>query len=102
MFVETWLTPAISDLEVLDDRYVVFRNDRNSGNSVKKSGGGVMIAVKSCLAPSVLSITANIEELWVSVQLVNKRYIFCAVYFPPDSNIDAYSIHVQNVKKKCI
>jgi hypothetical protein len=35
VLVETWLHGGISDAEVLDDRNVVYRNDRNVNNSGK-------------------------------------------------------------------
>jgi hypothetical protein len=55
VLVETWLHGGISDAEVLDDRYVVYRNDRNVNNSGKSIGGGVLIAVKKFLTSKRLS-----------------------------------------------
>lgn len=35
--------------ELFDQRYVVFRNDRNGGNNVNGRGGGVLIGIKTNL-----------------------------------------------------
>lgn len=42
---ETWLTSEIHSSEFTNDNYMVYRCDRNSCNSVKSAGGGVMMAV---------------------------------------------------------
>lgn len=36
IFTETWLQPNIYDSELLDDRYLVFRRDRNLLHTKKK------------------------------------------------------------------
>ena len=47
---ETWLK-AIASSALFNDRYDVFRMDRNSSNSQKTRGGGVLIAAKPCIVP---------------------------------------------------
>lgn len=44
---ESWLNNTVSDAELFDSGYTVYRRDRESSASVKKPGGGVLIAVKS-------------------------------------------------------
>lgn len=44
---ETWLNNSFYNSEVIDDRYIVFRNDRSPNTSKKKHGGGVLLAIKS-------------------------------------------------------
>jgi hypothetical protein len=46
VLLETSLVSSFHDEELLDDRYFVFRCDLNAASSTKKSGGGVLIAVK--------------------------------------------------------
>lgn len=55
VFTETWLTPDISDNEFIDQRYLVFRCDRDRIVTQKKDGGGVLIAVSRELKPSCLA-----------------------------------------------
>jgi hypothetical protein len=43
---ETSLVNSFHDEELFDDRYFVFRCNRNAASSSKKSGRGVLIAVK--------------------------------------------------------
>lgn len=43
---ETWLNSSILSSELFDDRFVVYRRDRETSNfRIKKEGGGVLIAV---------------------------------------------------------
>ncbi|CAH2089106.1 unnamed protein product [Euphydryas editha] len=46
VITETWLCDGIFDREIADDRYVVFRQDRNLTLANKKTGGGVMMLVR--------------------------------------------------------
>ena len=45
VLVETWLHPGVYDAEFIDDRYTVFRRDRDARSSNKAHGGGVVVAV---------------------------------------------------------
>lgn len=55
---ETWLNSSILSSELFDDRFVVYRRDRETSNfRIKKEGGGVLIAVsKKKLIQTVLKI----------------------------------------------
>jgi hypothetical protein len=46
VLLETSLVNSFHDKEFFDDRYFVFRCDRSAASSSKKSGGGVLVAVK--------------------------------------------------------
>lgn len=50
VITETWLHSRIFDREFCDDRYEVFRCDRDLKLTDKKTGGGVMILVCSELS----------------------------------------------------
>lgn len=68
---ETWLSDSFYNSEYFDNRYEVFRCDRDllSTNS-KGPGGGVCIAVRRELCPTVHSAWCApppADELWVSV-----------------------------------
>lgn len=43
---ETWLTDSVFDNELFDDRYLVWRRDRNYASTGQSLGGGVLIAVR--------------------------------------------------------
>jgi hypothetical protein len=46
---------SFHDEELFDNRYFVFRCDRSAASSSKKSGGGVLIAVKHDFDVDVIS-----------------------------------------------
>ncbi|CAH2096742.1 unnamed protein product [Euphydryas editha] len=96
---ETWLCDSIFDRELADNRYDVFRQDRNLKSSNKKTGGGVMTLVRCGLDASrvelddyidmeilVITIPARVLSASADLQILT-------VYLPPDysrlsSNID--------------
>lgn len=43
---ETWLIDRICNHELFDDRYLVWRRDRNYDKTKQKMGGGVLIAIR--------------------------------------------------------
>ena len=70
---ETWLNSDISNSEILNEGYEIFRKDRES------RGGGVLVAIKeeSC----------NLEIVIVDVLTdSNTHLIVCSCYRPPHSN----------------
>ena len=46
MMTESWLRDGIFNREFIDERYEVFRRDRDQNTSTKSDGGGVCVAVK--------------------------------------------------------
>ncbi|CAG9790399.1 unnamed protein product [Diatraea saccharalis] len=50
ILTETWLIENISESEMFDTRYRVFRSDRDRIASGRHDGGGVLIAVRRELA----------------------------------------------------
>ncbi|CAF4761876.1 unnamed protein product [Pieris macdunnoughi] len=56
---ETWLLEGISDSELFDNRYLVWRRDRNYAATEQSKGGGVLIAVKR-------EIPADVRHDWRS------------------------------------
>jgi hypothetical protein len=99
VLVEIWLHGGISDAEVLNDRYVVYRNDRNVNNSGKSIGGGVLIAVKKFLTSKRLNDSnSSLEDVWISLQCCDNPFVFGAIYLPPNATTDSYAKHVQIVK----
>lgn len=82
---ESWLNNDIFDSEVVDVcEYTLFRRDRSSTASLKTDGGGVFIAVRSSLRPSLVpDFQSEAEDIWVQVIVDNMKIFLCCVYIPP-------------------
>lgn len=87
---ETWLNSSIFDTEIFDDRYYIYRRDRETSSisNHKNRGGGVLIAIKKELISRRQSVWESPSEgLWVSVELGSKNAVehlhICVVYIPP-------------------
>jgi Reverse transcriptase (RNA-dependent DNA polymerase) len=100
VLVETNFDISIKDAEVFDNRYLVYRCDRALGvNSVKSTGGGVVIAVKKCFQ-SERVITANrCEEVWVKIILDGVNLFICGVYLPHTAPDEMCGRHIESVEK---
>ena len=75
---ETWLSDHISDDEILPNGFVLYHKDR------PKRGGGVLIAVKSCVPSSSVPSPPDLEVISVEVG-IKHDFVLCSVYIPPDS-----------------
>ena len=92
MLNETWLKKSINDREIIENQcYDVYRNDRsqvthpadpNNPNKFKKSGGGVLIAVRSNIDADIkrVSMRKGAEILAIEISVGGNKYIFCTVY----------------------
>ncbi|XP_055543788.1 uncharacterized protein LOC129729304 [Wyeomyia smithii] len=98
---ETWLDDRTLTSHLFGAEYEGFRCDRGPQNSQKKTGGGVLIAVRCSLKPRQIVDAAwnNLEQVWVSVQLSGRKLYICVVYFPPERTRDKQLIdtHIQSV-----
>ncbi|GBM51289.1 hypothetical protein AVEN_164371-1 [Araneus ventricosus] len=88
---ETWLCEQIDSSDLFDDRYLVFRKDRDSSTSYCKRGGGVIVAIKKNVSASQIHVPLiNLECIWISVKLkFGKKVALCVLYLPPASGIDS-------------
>ena len=80
---ETWLNSDISNSEILNEGYEIFRKDRES------RGGGVLVAIKEESFKNIGEIKAvcNLEIVIVDVLTdSNTHLIVCSCYRPPQSN----------------
>ena len=79
---ETWLTDYITDSEILDTGYMIFRCDR-----IEQMGGGVLIAVKNdlnCCRRSDLE--TDLEMVCIELNLLgSSKILLSTVYRPPDT-----------------
>lgn len=90
ILTETWLNSSIFDSELFDNRYLVYRRDREtSGFHPKKDGGGVLVAVSTNFASRRLPLyESKCEDLWISIDVKSKdgrleTLLICAAYLPP-------------------
>jgi hypothetical protein len=92
-FTETWLKDDINNAELIDDRYEIFRCDRDCLTTNKTKGGGVMLCVRRELAAEQCAVwrgTRITESLCVSIPAraikSSKSIHIILVYLPPDLN----------------
>lgn len=78
---ETWLVDSISDSELFDHRYLVWRHDRNYDLTGQSMGGGVLLATYKDLHVSPRpEWSSTAEDIWVTISLGNNKLHVCAVY----------------------
>ncbi|CAG9107106.1 unnamed protein product [Plutella xylostella] len=71
---ESWLLDGISDGELFDERYCVWRRDRDYAATGQTRGGGVMIAAKSELhASRRVEYQSSAEDIWVTIRSPDTR-----------------------------
>jgi Reverse transcriptase (RNA-dependent DNA polymerase) len=100
VLLETNLNDSFYNGEIFDDRYIVFRRDRNENTSAKKDGGGVLIAVMKKLNVCEVDVLHNecLEHVWLKIAFSKKNLYLCAIYLAPDVDIACYKMHVEDVK----
>lgn len=65
---ETWLVAGILDSELFDERYLVWRRDRDYASTSQSRGGGVLVAVRrDIVASESVSWQSNAEDIWISI-----------------------------------
>lgn len=90
IITETWLYDGIFDNELCDNRYDVFRVDRDVVATSKMTGGGVMMLVQRSLGAVRRGggARADSEMLWVSVPAralgATADLHLAVAYIPPD------------------
>jgi hypothetical protein len=108
ILTETWLHCNITDNELFDFRYRVFRCDRDRISTGRKDGGGVLVAVRSDLcATQCVCAHDNCEDDSAQFSLIDHvlieihshkyRCIISAVYIPPKMNPNVYMSHFNNL-----
>lgn len=93
-----WLTSSISDGEIIDNSYVLFRKDRDKTKSNCERGGGVLIAVKRNISTELLEINNNeTEQIFIKVKGKVNYIIIGCIYLPPLSSLDAFNNHLKTI-----
>lgn len=87
IITETNLIPEISDSELFDFRYKIYRQDRDLTNTNKLSGGGIIVAIKYSIEGSKIEkLNENnhdLETLWLKCIISGHIIYLCACYFSP-------------------
>lgn len=103
---ETWLLNGIDDSELFDDRYIVFRRDRNYIATNERYGGGVLLAIHRQISAVVRSEwSSSAEDIWVTITVKTKcktsaKIHLCTVYLCDENLGYAYNSQVCNFTDK--
>lgn len=101
---ETWLLEGLNTNELFDDRYVVWRRDRNYSKTGERYGGGVLLAVRRDLAAVERpEWRSSAEDLWVTISLNNKnrnpnriKIHVCTLYLCRENLGNSFNSQLQN------
>lgn len=101
LICESWLTSNLEDAELFDNRYTVYRQDRDRDATGKKDGGGCLIAVKSKYYSSrIPEWELHKEDIWVSLdQLDGGKLYFNVRYIACRSTFDVYDMHLSKINE---
>jgi hypothetical protein len=101
VLVETNFDASIKNEEVFDNRYLVYRCDRILGvNSVKSSGGGIVVAVNKHFRSVQCPVSLNpCEELWVKIAFDDMNLFVCGVYLPQSAPDEFCQRHINSVEQ---
>ncbi|XP_039439344.1 uncharacterized protein LOC120420401 [Culex pipiens pallens] len=88
VLTETWLDDEIFSPQLFGTGYVVYRNDRDTVRTGKKTGGGICIAVSKKFDSTEFPVptdASSIEQLWVVINGVADQKLYVgSVYISPD------------------
>jgi len=91
IITETWLNNSISDNECFDNRYVIYRQDRENGNDDTR-GGGVLIACKNIYCCKRVNSKSDVFEIIIlKCGLINGPVYICSFYIPPNASVGKYT-----------
>lgn len=104
---ETWLSgknKEIFDSELFNESYQIYRRDRDSKTSKKKTGGGSLIAVKKSRFKNLNQLhdwqNCSTEDTWITFRDGDTKINLCCVYLPIDINPVAYKEFHKKVADK--
>ena len=94
---ESKLNSQYNDDELGFNGYNIFRADRTSLTSSKKTGGGAMLCIKNCFCSYLCDINdISVEHVFVRIPSI--KLVIGVVYIPPTSSFNQYSKHSTVVK----
>lgn len=74
---ESWLSDDIDNKTLALNGYTIFRADRNDGSDPH---GGVLLAVKSCFNPILVSKSSDFETILAKIRIRNNDYNIIICY----------------------
>lgn len=104
LLTESNLTDDFYDNELIDSRYILFKNNRNCAYVGKKSGGGVIIAIKSFIEAISISVPCQdprFEHVWIKINSSGKSLVVGVVYIPPSSEESVYDSFLDVIDYIC-
>lgn len=102
LLCETNLNSNHLSSEFFPSDYIVYRGDRSIHTSHKKSGGGVLIAVKSEIpSESVNTSSSQIELSGIKMRLPKFNIYIFVVYIPPLSPVESYVKVCDSISDVC-
>ena len=101
LLCETGLNDDFSSAEFFDDRYMVYRCDRNSVLTGLNRKGGCLIAVKKSLVSKRMhSFELGKEDVWVSVEHTNgDKTLFNVRYIELNGKLPDYLKHFDRISE---
>ncbi len=103
VLTETWLHAGIRNEELIDNRYIVHRKDRDYETVNQQRGGGVLIAVKTNIfSERIIKLESDdkaIEHIWVKLKTCNSSnsIYLGAFYFPPNTTREKYRLVYEKI-----
>lgn len=98
---ETSWDSSVNSEEIFSNSFDVFRNDRDLTSSGKKSGGGVLVAIRVGHDAEKIDskLFVEFEHVWAKAKIANETHIYASVYFPPLSPISSYEAFFKNAEQ---
>lgn len=105
---ETWLLESISDSELFDGRYLVFRRDRDYKKTQQEKGGGVLLAVRrDFIVTERYDWRSTAEDLWITISprrtkphLSHLNIHICVLYLCNENRGYSYNKQLENFGDK--
>ena len=98
LFTETWFDESVILFGYINDKYNIFRHDRN------KHGGGVMILIDKLYNTDLVKNSEqynNIESMWCRCKIGINYFLFGLVYRPPNSGEEYLNVMISEINHMC-
>uniref|UniRef100_A0A8D8R333 Endonuclease/exonuclease/phosphatase domain-containing protein n=1 Tax=Cacopsylla melanoneura TaxID=428564 RepID=A0A8D8R333_9HEMI len=101
---ESGLNQEFYDSEFFDNRYVVFRQDRDEVITGHLKGGGIMLGIKPELQPTMIDewsvCSSDMQIIWVEVNMGFSSMYIALLYLPPPTKIGMINFLINYLEEK--